>query len=270
MSAIALSPLKAPQLNGRRAVVIGRRTANGRFPVRLSGREAVKVKAASLRLLQSTDRHAALAEAPLAVLDDDALAAVLAAVVHSGLPASGRWGVISRRLDVPVLLGAARATCRLFDAMLRERILGAAARIRASMFRARAKRELIRLQEGMVLQEYELCRPGWRKYDADHPVWSLEPALTHTGWAAIQGTRLSEGDTRHVEMFSKAEAEAEGYEPHVPGGELLHAPDNFKKIEKKHSDDFYSSPPFKELNPLLRSYRIAHSYSEDSLQHMGL
>ena len=62
----------------------------------------------------------------------------------------------------------------------------------------------------------------------------------------------------------------QGYEPHVPGGELLHAPDNFKKIEKKHSDDFYSSPPFKELNPLLRSYRIAHSYSEDSLQQMGL
>ena len=46
--------------------------------------------------------------------------------------------------------------------------------------------------------------------------------------------------------------------------------DNFKKIKKKHSDDFYSSPPFKELNPLLRSYRIAHSYSEDSLQQMGL
>ena len=133
--------------------------------------------------------------------------------------------------------------------------------------RMRAKKALILLQEGVVLQEHDMSRRGTFRYDADHPIWECEP--THSGWAAIQGIRLSEGEGNFIDCFS-AQA-AEEFEPHIPGGEMIHSPASFERSTRDFDgSDLYCTPPFRELNPLLRSFRIARSYSLESLQQMGL
>ena len=114
-----------------------------------------------------------------------------------------------------------------------------------------------------------MTRPGWCMYGNDHPIFEGE-GTTHAFWAAIWGIRLSEGQEHALEFFQTGRGYDEAFEPRIAGGQLLLAPSSFKVRAVEPEYDSWSSPRFTQVNPLLRSYYIARSYSRGALGMMGL
>lgn len=264
---------KAPELNGKHGLVVGRCDASsGRYAVRVVGRaQMIRAKPSSLRLLNRVDKHAALADSPMALLNDDALTMVLAAVVRASLvgpkplrPRQARPKPL-RRYWEPFAMSC--KTCRLFNHVLRERVMGAVGRIKAALHRIQAKKRLMLLQEATMLQEYQMSRPGMPVFEDDHPAIQEEP--THNNWAGIYALKLSEGESNMVEYFKGKNDDDELVEPRIPGGQVLRAPAHFKTAEREWFGGG-TIGPFRPVNPPLQCFRIVRSYSEESLRQHGL